>query len=123
MEVNETKLRNHIGEEIHPAVITEKCGLTAGYIGPHNLTAECVRLFDNSLKGIDNLVCGANETGYHYTGLCMERDVQNVEYHDFSKIVEGVSVRIAENIPFGFPEELKWAISSSWEPSIPKQWI
>ena len=89
MEVNETKLRNFIGEEIHPAVITEECGLTAGYIGPHNMHADCIVLFDNSLKGIDNLVCGANEVGYHYTGLNMERDVENVEYHDFTKIIDG----------------------------------
>lgn len=89
MEVNETKLRNFVGEEIHPAVITEECGLTTGYIGPHNMDAECIVLFDDSLKGIDNLICGANETGYHYVGLCMERDVEGVEYHDFSKIIEG----------------------------------
>ncbi len=109
MEVNETKLRNHIGEEIHPAVIREECGLTAGYIGPYHLDADCIRLYDNSLKGIDDLVCGANEAGYHYTGLCMDRDVQDVEYHDFSKIVEGGicpncgkrSIRISRGIEVG----------------------
>ncbi len=89
MEVNETKVRNFIGEEIHPAIITEDCGLTAGYIGPCNLNAECIVLYDNSLMGIDNLICGANETGYHCVGLCIERDVEGVEYHDFTKIIEG----------------------------------
>ena len=89
MEVNETKLRNFLGEEIHPAIITNESGLTAGYIGAVNMKADCLMLFDVSLKGIDNLVGGANETGYHYTGLCIERDVDNVVYHDFSKITEG----------------------------------
>ncbi len=37
LEVNETKLTNYLGCEIHPAVITEECGLNAGYIGPVNL--------------------------------------------------------------------------------------
>lgn len=89
MEVNETKLRNFLGEEIHPAVITEESGIVPGYIGPVGLTENCVVLYDNSLIGIDNLVCGANEAGYHYTGLNLTRDVENVEYHDFTKIVEG----------------------------------
>lgn len=89
MEVNETKLRNFLGEEIHPAVITEESGIVPGYIGPVGLTENCIVLYDNSLIGIDNLVCGANEAGYHYTGLNLTRDVENVEYHDFTKIVEG----------------------------------
>ena len=38
LDVNETKLTNFLGEEIHPAVITDDCGLNAGYIGPVNLT-------------------------------------------------------------------------------------
>ena len=34
LDVNETKLTNYLGCDIHPAVITEECGLNAGYIGP-----------------------------------------------------------------------------------------
>lgn len=89
LEVNETKVRNFVGEEIHPAVITEDSGLHAGYIGPFGLTDNCMVLYDNSIKDIDNLTCGANEVGYHYTGLCMERDVKGAEYHDFTKIIDG----------------------------------
>lgn len=89
LEVNETKVRNFIGSEIHPAVITEESGLKAGYIGPYNQNAKCTILYDNSLKGIENLVCGANEVGYHYTGVCMERDVPDAQYGDFTKIIEG----------------------------------
>lgn len=89
LEVNETKVRNFIGDEIHPAIITDECGLKAGYIGPYNMNAECTILYDNSLKGVNNLVCGANEVGYHYTGVSMERDVKDAEFHDFTKIIEG----------------------------------
>ncbi len=89
LEVNETKLTNYLGYDIHPAVITEECGLNAGYIGPVDLKGDFTVLYDSSLKGLNNLSCGANVTEYHYTGLDMERDVEGAEYHDFAKIQEG----------------------------------
>ena len=89
LEINETKLTNYLGYDIHPAVITEESGLNAGYIGPVNLKSDFTVLFDRSLEGINNLSCGANISEYHYTGLDMERDVKGVEYHDFAKIQEG----------------------------------
>ncbi|RHR27384.1 proline--tRNA ligase [Blautia sp. AF19-13LB] len=91
LEVNETKLVNFLGEQVHAAVITEECGLNAGYIGPVNLkvNGDAVVLYDKSLEGRNNLSCGANEAEHHYKGLDMERDVPNAEYHDFAKIQEG----------------------------------
>lgn len=89
LEVNETKLTNYLGYDIHPAVITEECDLNAGYIGPVDLKGDFTVLYDSSLKGLNNLSCGANVTEYHYTGLDMERDVEGAEYHDFAKIQEG----------------------------------
>lgn len=89
LEVNETKLANYLGFEIHPAVITEECGLNAGYIGPVNLNGDFIILFDRSLEGLNNLACGANISEYHYTGLDMRRDLEGAEYHDFAKIQEG----------------------------------
>lgn len=86
LEVNETKLTNFLGCEIHPAVITEECGLSTGYIGPVNLKGDFTVLFDRSLEGLNNLSCGANVCEYHYTGLDMARDVEGAEYHDFAKI-------------------------------------
>ena len=91
LEVNETKLVNFLGEQVHATVITEECGLNAGYIGPVNLkvNGDAVILYDKSLEGRNNLTCGANEAEHHYKGLDMERDVPNAEYHDFAKIQEG----------------------------------
>lgn len=91
LEVNETRLVNFLGEQVHAAVITEECGLNAGYIGPVNLkvNGDAVVLYDKSLEGRNNLSCGANEAEHHYKGLDMERDVPNAEYHDFAKIQEG----------------------------------
>lgn len=89
LEVNETKLTNYLGFDIYPAVITEDCGLSAGFIGPVQLKGDFIVLYDHSLKGMNNLVCGANVADHHYTGLDMDRDVLGVEFHDFAKIQEG----------------------------------
>ncbi|MCH5153591.1 MAG: proline--tRNA ligase [Clostridiales bacterium] len=89
LEVNETKLTKHLGCDIHPAVITEESGICAGFIGPVGFNAKATVLFDRSLMGANNLICGANENDYHYTGLDMARDVNNAEYHDFAKITDG----------------------------------
>lgn len=116
LEVNETKLTNFLGCEIHPAVITEDSGLAAGFIGPYGLTkclaAGSTILFDRSLEHAVNIACGANKPDYHYTGLSMERDLaaeygtlcdldhlapcgtdtataRGISFHDFAKITEG----------------------------------
>lgn len=88
-EVNETKLRNLVGEEIHPAEITEESPLVAGYIGPYNISEQVSYYCDVSLRGIDGLVAGANKEGYHYTGLNLERDIANIVYVDIAKVKEG----------------------------------
>ncbi len=88
-EVNETKLTNHLGEKVHPAVITEDCGIVAGFCGPYMQHAGCTILYDKSLEGIASLCCGANEADYHYTGVNIKRDVGDVEYLDLSKIQTG----------------------------------
>lgn len=91
LDVNETKLTNFLGCDIRPAVIDEDCGLTAGFIGPVNLkiNAEHTVLFDESLKNANNLICGANKAGYHFTGLDITRDVKDAKFHDFAKIIDG----------------------------------
>lgn len=91
LDVNETKLTNFLGCDIHPAVITEECGLNSGYIGPVGLKVNggVTVLYDKSLENTNNLSCGANKEEYHFTGLDISRDVGEVEYHDFAKIIEG----------------------------------
>lgn len=88
-EVNETKLRNLVGEEIHPALIDADAPLVAGYIGPYKIS-EAVEVYcDLSLRGIDSLVAGANKEGYHYTGLNLQRELGNIDYYDVAKVQEG----------------------------------
>ena len=87
LEVNEVKLRNLLGEEIFPAVDVN-C-LPCGFIGPLGMPENITVIFDQSLVGTHNLVTGACETDYHYTGFSIERDVPDAEYHDVAKILEG----------------------------------
>lgn len=94
LEINETKLRNIVGEEIHPATeITLDSGIVAGYIGPHALTAQegTLVFFDTSLKDTTNLVCGANKENYHYKGFSINRDTSEFDgtYYDLAKTFEG----------------------------------
>lgn len=110
MEANETKITNFIGEDIFPAVIGEDGGLAAGFIGPYGLNApDAVVLYDHSLRGASDLVCGANEKDAHYAGFCPERDTVKAEFRDFSKIRPGgicpkcgkAGVRISRGIEVG----------------------
>ncbi len=90
-EVNETKLRNYLKREIHPAAsIREDSGIVPGFIGGVGLTDKVTAVVDRSLEGIRDLVTGANEEGYHYTGFDFERDFgRTFEYVDVAKAREG----------------------------------
>ena len=89
-EVNETKLTNYLKAEIHPAVDVENANLAAGNIGPVGLETKATVLFDRSIYGATNLVCGANKAEYHFTGFTPTRDLpEDTVYLDLSKAVEG----------------------------------
>ncbi|MCR5809646.1 MAG: proline--tRNA ligase [Clostridiales bacterium] len=89
-ELNETKLTNYIKAKIHPAVDIENANLTAGNIGPVGLDAKATVLFDRSLVGATNLVCGANKEEYHLKGFNPARDLpEGTEFIDLTKAVEG----------------------------------
>lgn len=89
LEANQTKLTNYLGCDVRPAAITPESGLCAGFIGPVGLCGGMTVLYDTSLQGTGNLVCGANRQGFHSTGLQLERDCGTVEYHDFAKLPDG----------------------------------
>jgi len=90
LEVNETKLRNFLCEEVHAGAVTPESGIVAGFIGPMGLdTKKITVVFDRSLDGIGALVCGANKADHHYTGFNIERDYGKVTYADVAKAVAG----------------------------------
>lgn len=108
-EVNETKLTNLLKDKVHAANITPECGLVAGFCGPYRQEAKCEIIYDKSLMGIENLICGGNEEDYHYTGLNIKRDIGDVEYVDVAKIRTGdicpccgkKTIRISRGIEVG----------------------
>lgn len=90
LEVNETKLRNYLQKEIHPATeIAPESGIVAGYIGAYGLKADATVVYDRSLCGINDLIAGGNEPDMHYTGLDIKRDIGDVTYVDVAKAAEG----------------------------------
>ena len=111
LDINEVKLANYLKCEIHPAIIEpdSDTGLCAGYTGPYNLSDKITVLFDKSLENTNNLATGANKPEYHYTGLDISRDIKNIEYHDFAKIISGgicpkckkPSIKISRGIEVG----------------------
>lgn len=86
-EVNESKLTNYLGCDIEPRKALNEDNIAYGFVGPKDLQAvDATVLYDKSLENEKSLVAGANEIGYHYTGLNMKRDVGEVEYIDVAKV-------------------------------------
>lgn len=89
-EINETKLRKIAGGEIVPADLSDYDGLVAGNIGCLNLNLkDAVIVVDESLKGCNNMVTGANRPEYHLTGVDVDRDLKDLKFADVSKVIAG----------------------------------
>ena len=110
MEASEAKITSALGDEIRPATLGDGDALAAGFIGPAGLDAgDAALLYDRSLLGAEDLVCGANEPGFHFMGFSPSRDLGNVSFGDFSKILPGgvcpgcgrAGVRISRGIEVG----------------------
>jgi prolyl-tRNA synthetase len=66
-------------------LIAAQCN--AGSIGPVGLS--CKIIVDRSAEHVSDFVCGANENGYHLTGVNWERDCSNYTVEDLRNVVEG----------------------------------
>ena len=97
IEVNETKLLNHLGlSEIAFADDDQirAIGAEPGYASPMNVDAEKARIiFDYSARESANLVVGANEPDHHYKNFNFHRDmgdlVGRVDVVDIATAREG----------------------------------
>ena len=70
-------------EDIQQAIQCE-----TGYIGPINLNIPLI--VDRSAARMANFACGANENGFHYTGVNWERDIaEPTRIEDIRQVVEG----------------------------------
>ena len=89
--LNEIKAAKVLGEfrfasdeEIH-----RHMGCRAGYIGPVKAVARV--LADRTAAAMSDFVCGANDDGFHYTHVNIERDfnLDNDNVHDLRNVVSG----------------------------------
>jgi prolyl-tRNA synthetase len=70
--------------------IVEFLGCAPGYIGPVGVDTDRVRVIaDHSVTVMGNFVCGANETGFHLTGVNFGRDCPEPERADLRNVVAG----------------------------------
>lgn len=69
----------------------ESYKLPQGSIGPihlRTLTNSRFIIFDSELEGGEDLICGANEDGYHYVGVQLD-EFQDLYYRDLVAVQEG----------------------------------
>ncbi|MGH8510634.1 MAG: proline--tRNA ligase, partial [Gammaproteobacteria bacterium] len=93
-DLNEAKARKRTGDFRFAGdeEIENHMDCRPGYIGPVNLPgAPLIGLIaDRSAACMSDFVCGANETGYHLTGVNWGRDQQLPRYvYDLRKVVAG----------------------------------
>lgn len=68
--------------------IEHHLGCSAGYIGPVGAKVRIVA--DRSVALMNDFICGANETGYHFTGANFTRDLSEPsQVADIRNVVEG----------------------------------
>ena len=91
-QLNEVKLKNHLGADFFEAAteaeVQELFGANFGSLGPVNLPEEVTIIADRKVQDLSNVVAGANEDGYHLTGVNPGRDF-TAEYVDIREVREG----------------------------------
>ncbi len=89
-EVNEIKLKKFVQSELLPADV-EEFGLQAGNIGCVNLKVPegTYVFYDETLKGLENFVTGANKKDFHIKNVSASRDLNGVNFVDISFVKVG----------------------------------
>jgi prolyl-tRNA synthetase len=65
-------------------------GCKPGFIGPTGIEGKNVKVFaDRAVTTMADFVCGANEAGYHMTGVNFGRDLPDPEVFDIRNVVAG----------------------------------
>ena len=90
LQVNESKLSKIVQANVTPFTNYEDSNLCFGFMGPVGLEAGNVQIvFDSSLEGETNLICGANKVDYHLSGVSVPRDLKVEAFHDVAQVNEG----------------------------------
>ena len=91
-QLNEVKLKNHLGADFFEAAteaeVQELFGANFGSLGPVNVPEDVTIIADRKVQDLSNAVAGANEDGYHLTGVNPGRDF-TAEYVDIREVSEG----------------------------------
>ncbi|MEZ7606566.1 proline--tRNA ligase [Streptococcus sp. 27098_8_113] len=91
-QLNEVKLKNHLGADFFEVASEEDVrqilGAGFGSLGPVNLPEDVTIIADRRVQDLSNAVAGANEDGYHLTGVNPGRDF-SPEYVDIREVREG----------------------------------
>ena len=66
----------------------KELGLESGFIGPLD-QAKAKHVIDSDLKGATNMICGANEDGYHFIGVDMSILDDVAYFADIAEVNEG----------------------------------
>ncbi|WP_129689134.1 proline--tRNA ligase [Gottfriedia acidiceleris] len=92
-EINDIKLKNYLGahsvELASKEEVKELMNCEIGSLGPIGVKSDLLVLADNAIKGIVNGCCGANEEGYHYINVTVNRDYNVKDFVDLRFIQEG----------------------------------
>jgi len=70
--------------------IQDTFGCVPGYLGPVGLSEPPSVIADTTVANMSNFICGANEEGFHYTGVNWGRDLpEPTAVADLRNVVEG----------------------------------
>jgi len=69
--------------------IIEHFGTPPGYLGPIGLVKPVTVVADRTVARMSDFVCGANDAGYHYTGVNWGRDLPEPIVADIRNVREG----------------------------------
>ena len=70
--------------------VEQYLGCKPGYIGPDTVDGKKVAIFaDRTVAAMSDFVCGANEAGFHLTGVNFGRDLPEPEVFDLRNVVAG----------------------------------
>jgi prolyl-tRNA synthetase len=69
--------------------IMDTFGCVPGYLGPVNPVKPVAIIADRSVANMSNFICGANQEGFHYTGVNWGRDLPEPEVADLRNVVAG----------------------------------
>ena len=109
-----------------PAEISRRLGCDTGSLGPLGINIPVIA--DNAVLTLADFICGANENGYHLTGVNWQRDLEEPTYADLRNVVDGDPapdssgpLKIARGIEVGHIFQLGTKYSEAMKANCPDE--